>query len=60
MLNKLNDLQFVIGAFFTVIACVLFANILINGQNDNVSIYTAGTFVIFGLLMMFVRKRKSE
>lgn len=59
MLDRLNDLGFVIGAFFTIVAIVLFANIFIMVLNDKVSIITAITFLLFGLLMMFLRKKKT-
>lgn len=52
MLNKLNNLGFVIGAFFTVVAIILFVNILVSGTNDALSLYSASGFLIFGVLMM--------
>lgn len=58
MLDRLNDLGFVIGAFFTIISIVLFANIFVMVLNDRLSIYTATTFLLFGLVMMFSRKKK--
>ena len=58
MLKRLNDLAFVIGAFFTIISFILFLNIAFANQNDTLSIYSATTFGIFGLLMMFARTRK--
>jgi hypothetical protein len=58
MPERLNDLGFVIGAFFTIIAVVLFANIIIMMLNDRVSLFTAIGFLIFGLVMMFARKTK--
>ena len=59
MLDRLNDLGFVIGAFFTIISIVLFANIFVMVLDDKLSIYTAASFLIFGLMMMFTRKKKS-
>lgn len=53
MYNKLNNLGFVIGAFFTVVSLILFANILIKGNADTLSIYTASAFLIFGLIMIW-------
>lgn len=52
MLNKLNNLGFVIGAFFTIVSIILFANILVSGRNDALSWYTASAFLIFGVVMM--------
>lgn len=59
LIDRFNDLSFVIGTFFTIIAIVLFANIFIMMLSDSISIYTAVTFLIFGLLMMFAGKKKS-
>lgn len=52
MYNKLNNLAFVIGAFFTIVSIILFANILISGRHDALSVYSATAFLIFGVLMM--------
>jgi hypothetical protein len=52
MLNKLNNLGFVIGAFFTIVSIILFVNILVSGKTDALSIYSASAFLIFGVLMM--------
>jgi hypothetical protein len=52
MYNKLNNLACVIGAFFTIVALILFANILIKGAFDTLSVWTASSFLIFGVLMM--------
>jgi hypothetical protein len=52
MYNKLNNLAFVIGAFFTVVSLILFVNIVIKGNADTLSISTASAFLIFGLVMM--------
>ncbi|MBL7698807.1 MAG: hypothetical protein JNK79_11630 [Chitinophagaceae bacterium] len=53
MYKKLNNLSFVIGAFFTIVSLILFANILITGRNDALSLYSASAFLIFGVVMMF-------
>lgn len=52
MYKKLNNLGFVIGAFFTIVSLILFANIFVQARFDNVSIYTASAFLIFGVVMM--------
>jgi hypothetical protein len=52
MYNKLNNLAFVIGAFFTVVSLILFANIFLKGTYDSLSVFTAITFIIFGVVMM--------
>jgi hypothetical protein len=47
-----------IGTFFTVIAIVLFVNFFATASNDMLSLYTASSFMLFGLLMMFAGKKK--
>jgi LPXTG-motif cell wall-anchored protein len=58
MLNRLNELSFVIGAFFTVVSLILFGNLFIMPAPDKLSIFSAIGFLIFGLLMMLMRKKK--
>lgn len=58
MLNRLNELSFVIGAFFTVVSLILFVNILVTPAPGKLSIFSATGFLIFGLLMMLMRKKK--
>lgn len=50
--KKLNNLAFVIGAFFTIVSLILFGNILLAGRYDNLSVYSAIAFLIFGVVMM--------
>lgn len=52
MLNKLNNLGFVIGVFFTIVSIILFVNILVTGKNDSLSLYSAAGFFVFGVVMM--------
>jgi hypothetical protein len=58
MLNRLNELSFVIGAFFTLVSLILFGNILVTPVPDNLSIYSAIGFLVFGLLMMLPHRKK--
>jgi hypothetical protein len=60
MLNKLNDLSFVIGVFFTVVSLILFGNMLIKGAMETINLYSATTFLIFGLAMMFAGGKKTS
>lgn len=61
MYKKLNDLQFVIGLFFTVVSLILLGSVLMNdGETVKVNIYTGVAFLIFGLCMIFIRSRKPE
>lgn len=52
MYKRLSKLSFVIGAFFTIVSLILFANILFNGEGDSVSLYSASAFLVFGIVMM--------
>ncbi|WP_207514489.1 hypothetical protein [Longitalea luteola] len=59
MLKKLNDLQFVIGLFFTMISLILLLSVLLgNNSASELNTYTGGGFLIFGLAMMFIKGRK--
>lgn len=61
MYKKLNDLQFVIGLFFTVVSLILLGSVLLNnGVTVKVNIYTGVVFLIFGLAMIFIRSNKPE
>ena len=57
MLNRLKELAFVIGAFFTLVALILFGNIIAGGVYDRLSVWSAAGFLVFGLVMMVYRNR---
>jgi len=60
MLKKLNDLQFVIGLFFSVVSVILLINVLMRaGAVIKVNAITGAAFLVFGVLMMFIRGRKA-
>ena len=54
MFKRLNQLSFVIGLFFSVVAVILFINSFIDGQTDVLNLSTAGVYLIFGLAMMIL------
>ena len=57
MYKKLNDLQFVIGLFFSVVSLILLFNVMLGTNVDGkLNIYTGAGFLIFGLAMMLIRK----
>lgn len=58
MLNRLNELSFVIGIFFTIVSLILSVNLVTREMFDALSLYTAAAFLIFGLMMMFAGKKK--
>ena len=55
MLKKLNDLQFVIGLFFSVVSVILLLNVLLAGHSSNLNIYTGTVFFVFGVAMMAIK-----
>ena len=58
MYKKLNQLSFVIGLFFTIVAVILFGNNLLTDTGSRMNLYTAVVFIIFGVAMMMVPARK--
>jgi hypothetical protein len=57
MYKKLNDLQFVIGLFFSVVSLILLFNIFFGANADSkLNVYTGSVFLVFGLAMMLIRK----
>jgi len=61
MLKKLNDLQFVIGLFFSVVSVILLLNVLLGSHGDsNLNIYTGTCFLVFGVAMMFIKGKGSR
>ena len=58
MYKKLNDLQFVIGLFFSVVALILLFNVLLGTNVEGkLNVYTGVGFLVFGLAMMLIRKK---
>jgi hypothetical protein len=61
MLNKLNDLQFVIGLFFSIVSVILLLNVLLGShEGSRLNLYTGVGFLVFGLGMMFIRNNKQS
>jgi len=57
MYKKLNNLGFVIGVFFTIIALILIIGGLVSKALDHkLNFYTGFTFLVFGILMAFLNK----
>lgn len=57
MYNKLNDLQFVIGLFFSIVSVILLLNVVLGSNVDGkLNILTGSGFLIFGVAMMLIRK----
>jgi hypothetical protein len=61
MFKRLNELNFVIGLFFTIIALILLANNLLNKElPGKMNLYTGIVFLIFGLSMIILRTKRSN
>lgn len=61
MYKKLNDLQFVIGLFFSVVAVILLLNVLLGSNVEGkLNILAGSGFLIFGVAMMLIRKGDKE
>ena len=59
MYNKLNDLRFVIGLFFSIVSLILIFSVLLSSNTtEKLNIYTGVGFFVFGILMMFLRSNK--
>jgi uncharacterized membrane protein len=59
-MNKLFDLRFVIGTFFTVIGVLLLIYAFVANVPDQRSVNSGcgGVFLVFGVLMIFLSLRK--
>ncbi len=62
MYKRLNELNFVIGLFFTIVSLILLADNFFNkGLSGKMNFYTGIVFLIFGLFMIAIRtKRKPD
>jgi len=60
MYKRLNELNFVIGLFFTVVALILLIdNFFAKGSPGNLNLYTGLTFLIFGLFMIAIKTNRN-
>ncbi|HEY2728010.1 MAG TPA: hypothetical protein VGI61_12610 [Parafilimonas sp.] len=60
MLNRLTQLSFTIGLFFTVVSVILLIGYFISDAlSSTLNMYAGITFLVFGLLMMLI-KGKAE
>ena len=61
MFNKLNNLGFIIGIFFTLIALILLIGGLISPSlHYALNFYTGGVFLVFGVAMAVGSGRRDE
>lgn len=61
MLKRFNELNFVIGLFFTIVSLILLADTFLNKEGTGkLNLYTGIAFLIFGVFMIIVKTDKSE
>lgn len=59
MYKKLNDLQFVIGLFFSVVAVILLLNVMLGSNVESkLNTLTGVGFLVFGLGMMLIKGKR--
>ena len=60
MHKRLNELNFVIGLFFTIVSLILLAdNFFAKGSPGKLNLYTGMVFLVFGLLMIVIKTNRS-
>jgi len=61
MYKKLNDLQFVIGLFFSIVSVILLLNVMLtNNVAGKLNTLTGAGFLVFGVLMMVIRGKQNQ
>lgn len=60
MYEKFSRLSFVIGLFFTIVSVILFVNTLLSRTDIGLALYTATVFLVFGLVMMFLKNKNAD
>jgi hypothetical protein len=56
MLKRFNELSFVIGLFFTLVAVILIGGYFLTKElSSTINLYTGIVFIIFGLAMIFIK-----
>ena len=60
MYKKFNQLSFVIGLFFFLVALILFVHILLSDSTGKLNFYTAIAFLIFGIAMMMAKNPPAD
>jgi len=61
MFKRLNELNFVIGLFFTIVSIILLlTNFIDKDLSGKLNLYTGIAFFIFGLCMISVKNKRSN
>jgi uncharacterized protein YhhL (DUF1145 family) len=60
MYKRLNELNFVIGLFFTIVSLILLAGYFFTRElSRTINVYTGLVFLIFGIFMILVKGNKN-
>lgn len=61
MYKRLNELNFVIGLFFTIVSLILLVGSFFSKElSGRLNIYTGIAFLVFGLLMILIKGERSD
>jgi hypothetical protein len=61
MLKRINELSFVIGLFFTLVAIILIVGyLLVEKLSANINLYTGIIFLVFGIVMILIRSKAAH
>lgn len=61
MINKLNQLSFVIGLFFILVAAILIIGFVMGGElGKPINLYSGMGMLIFGIFMVFIKENEDS
>jgi hypothetical protein len=61
MHKRFNELSFVIGLFFTIVALILLIGSFLGKKaSGDINIYTGLVFLAFGIGMIFIKSKQDE
>ena len=61
MLKKLNQLSFVIGLFFILVAIILLVGYLIStALKEPINLYSGLGMLVFGIFMVMIKEQEEE
>jgi len=60
MYKRLNELNFVIGLFFTLVSVVLLLDNFLSKESGKLNLYTGLIFLVFGISMILLKTGKSD
>ena len=61
MYKRLNELNFVIGLFFTIVSLILLVGSFLSSElSRRINVYTGIVFLIFGIVMILIKGNKKQ